>query len=59
YGGIKYTLAAGNPSKQSDGKEWVKGALYGLLLLVGAYLILNLINPQLTNCGLTALPALP
>ena len=49
YGGIKYTLAAGNPSGQSEGKEWVKGALTGLLLLVGAYAILNIINPQLTS----------
>ncbi|MDO8536930.1 MAG: hypothetical protein Q7R94_01645, partial [bacterium] len=33
YGGVKYTLAAGNPGGQSEGKEWVKGALLGLLLL--------------------------
>lgn len=55
YGGVKYTLAAGNPSGQSEGKEWVKGAIYGLLLLVGAYLILNLINPSLTQCNLPTL----
>jgi hypothetical protein len=55
YGGVRYTLAAGNPSGQSEGKEWVKGALYGLLLLVGAYLILNVVNPQITTCGLPGL----
>ncbi len=49
YGGIKYTLAAGNPTGQTEGKEWVKGALIGLLLLVGAYTILNIINPNLTS----------
>jgi hypothetical protein len=55
YGGVKYTLAAGNPSGQGEGKEWVKGALYGLLLLVGAYLVLHTVNPDITNCGLKAL----
>jgi len=58
YGGVKYVLAAGNPSGQSEGKEWVKGALYGLLLLVGAYLVLKLINPDITKCGLKPLPKL-
>ncbi|OGZ52583.1 MAG: hypothetical protein A3B25_03950 [Candidatus Ryanbacteria bacterium RIFCSPLOWO2_01_FULL_48_26] len=49
YGGIKYTFAAGNPSGQSEGKEWVKGALLGLLLLAAAYLILETINPSLVK----------
>src|SRR3989338_1304828 len=52
YGGVKYTMAAGNPSGQSEGKAWVRDALLGLLLLAGAYLILNIINPDLTKCGL-------
>jgi hypothetical protein len=56
YGGVKYTLAAGNPSGQSEGKEWVKGALLGLFLLVSAYLILNVINPDLTKCTLPQFP---
>ncbi len=47
YGGIKYTISAGNPGGQSDGKEWVKQALLGLLLLVGAVLVLRTINPNL------------
>ena len=58
YGGIKYTFAAGNPSGQSEGKEWVKGALLGLLLLGGAYLILQTINPELVSLRLAGLPAL-
>lgn len=55
YGGVKYTFAAGNPAGQSEGKAWVRDALLGLLLLAGAYLILNIINPDITKCGLTAL----
>ncbi len=53
YGGIRYTFAAGNPSGQSEGKEWVKSALLGLLLLALATLILRTINPTL------ATPTLP
>ncbi|MGD1002990.1 MAG: hypothetical protein ABR884_00230 [Minisyncoccia bacterium] len=49
YGGVRYMASAGNPSGQSDAKEWIEAALLGLLLLVGAYFILNVVNPQLTN----------
>ncbi|OGY99789.1 MAG: hypothetical protein A2945_02220 [Candidatus Liptonbacteria bacterium RIFCSPLOWO2_01_FULL_52_25] len=63
YGGVKYTMAAGNPSGQSEGKAWVRDALLGLLLLAGAYTILNIINPDITKCGLPPtldqLPAVP
>jgi len=59
YGGIKYVFAAGNPSGQGEGKEWVKGALLGLLLLGGAYLILRTINPNIINLKIEGLPSLP
>ncbi len=52
YGGVKYMTSAGNPSGQSDAKEWIEAALLGLLLLVGAYFILNVVNPQMTNLNL-------
>ena len=55
YGGIKYTLAAGNPSGQTEGKEWIKSAIYGLLLLLAVYLVLYTINPELVNLGLPTL----
>ena len=55
YGGIQYTLAAGNPSGQSEGKKWVEGALIGLLLLLGAYIILNTINPDITTLAFPTL----
>lgn len=53
YGGIRYTFAAGNPSGQSEGKEWVKSALWGLLLLGGAYLILNTISHDIVSLNIT------
>jgi hypothetical protein len=55
FGGIKYMASAGNPSGQTDGKEWIWGALTGLLLLAGAYLVLHTINPQLVNLNLPTL----
>jgi hypothetical protein len=55
YGGIKYFTSAGNPSAQSEGKEWIWSALLGLLLLVCAYLILYTINPNLTHLDLPTL----
>ena len=55
YGGVKYTVAAGNPGGQSEGKEWIKGALLGLLLLVSAYIVLRTINPKLVNLELPTL----
>jgi hypothetical protein len=58
YGGIRYAAAAGNPSGQGEGKEWVRQAIYGLLLLVGGYFILSTINPSLTNLGLPTLERL-
>jgi hypothetical protein len=57
YGGVLYAASAGNPSKQSEGKEWVKSALLGLLLLAGAYLILYTVNPNLVNLTLPTLSA--
>src|SRR5271156_5893068 len=55
FGGVKYMTAAGNPSAQSEGKEWIYSALLGLALLAAAYLILNTVYPQLTNLTLPTL----
>jgi hypothetical protein len=59
YGGVLYSASAGNPSKQSEGKEWIWAALTGLLLLAGAWLVLNTINPTLTNVSFPTLSGLP
>ena len=52
YAGVKYMASAGNPSGQGDAKEWIWSALLGILLLAGAYLILNIINPSITTLSL-------
>lgn len=48
WGAILYTVS-GAVDKKSEAKEWIKGAIYGLILLLGAYLILYTINPNLVN----------
>ncbi len=49
FGGILYTISAGNASKQEDAKNWLLGAVMGMLFLAGSYLILNTVNPELTK----------
>lgn len=49
FGGILYTTSAGNASRQDDAKQWITGALVGLLILFGSWFILNTINPELTR----------
>jgi hypothetical protein len=56
YGGVRYMASVGNPSGQSDAREWIEAALLGLLLLVGAYFILNVVNPKLTTLSMPTLP---
>ncbi len=55
WAGLKYALAAGNPSGQSDARDQILQALLGLVLLFGAFLILYTINPGLTNLSLPTL----
>ena len=49
YGGILYVFAAGDITKTSDAKDVIQNAIYGLILFLGAYLILYTINPNLVN----------
>ncbi len=55
WGGIRYATSAGNPSGQSDARDQITQALLGLFLLVGAYIVLNFINPGLTTLSLPGL----
>ncbi len=43
-GGVQYVSTDAIGGK-SDGKEKIQNAIYGLLLVIGAYIILNTINP--------------
>jgi len=59
WGGIKYSISAGNPSGQSEGLDWIKGAVLGIVLLAGSYFLLNIINPTLVTCQMPTLAPLP
>ena len=58
WGGIRYATGKGNPSSETEGKSWITNALLGLLLLVGAYIILYTINPQLVSLQIMGVTAL-
>jgi Type IV secretion system pilin len=58
WGGVRYAAGRGNPSSESEGKSWITNALLGMLLLAGAYIILNTINPNILNLQLPAMPTL-
>ena len=47
-GGVKWMLTD-VVTQKSDAKNDIRSALLGLLLIIAAFLILNTINPQLTN----------
>jgi len=49
YGGVRYVVTAGNSASQSEAKDIIKSAVLGIVLLGGAYLILNTINPDFIN----------
>jgi len=50
-GGVKYLTSAGNPSAIGDAKDQIKSALLGLLIILMSWLILQVINPDLTVLG--------
>ncbi|MFZ2154082.1 MAG: hypothetical protein WAV16_02510 [Candidatus Moraniibacteriota bacterium] len=53
-GGFMYFTGAGNTSKMESGKKIIMDAIYGLLAVFFAWIILNTINPNLTNISLTS-----
>jgi cell wall-associated NlpC family hydrolase len=53
-GGVEYMTSELISSKE-HGKERIQGAIFGLLLALGAYLILFTINPDILNTDLNSL----
>ena len=48
-GGYVWLFAGGNASKVGEAKSLIGSAVLGLFLALGSYMILYLINPELTN----------
>lgn len=47
YGGFRYLTSAGNPSAMSDANSQIFAGLMGIIVILGSWLLLNTINPQL------------
>lgn len=52
WGGVMYATSDALSSK-TDGKKFIEDAVWGLLLVIGAWIILNTINPQILNFNLS------
>jgi len=48
-GGFQYLTSMGEPAKITEAKNRISSAIFGLVLLLGSWLILNTINPELTK----------
>jgi hypothetical protein len=48
-GGFQYLTSMGEPARLAEAKDRIRSAFFGLILLLGSWLILNTINPQLTT----------
>ncbi|MGE5392401.1 MAG: hypothetical protein ACM3NH_01525, partial [Candidatus Saccharibacteria bacterium] len=57
-GGFRIMTASGNAAAVSAGKEYIYGAVIGLALLLGSYLILSTINPDLVDFNLESINTL-
>ncbi len=55
-GAFGYITSAGNPQKASGAKDQILAALFGLLLLLGSVIILNMINPDLLRFNINLNP---
>ena len=49
FGGVIWLTAGGNQEKVKEAKAWIGASLSGLVLLLGSYMILNTINPDLVS----------
>lgn len=56
YGGFRYLTSAGNPTAVQDATDQIFAGLFGFLILMASWLILNTINPQLIKPQIKVLP---
>lgn len=52
-GGVEFMIGGANESMRKEGKNRISNALWGLLLALGAWLILYTINPELIKLDFT------
>jgi soluble lytic murein transglycosylase-like protein len=49
WGGVQWIMAAGNPTRISAAREHVTNAIIGVVIALTSVVLLNTINPNLTN----------
>lgn len=57
YGGVRHLTSAGDPSATGDAKDQIFAGLIGLVVILGSYLLLTTINPQLIVINPTLVPS--
>lgn len=58
-GAIFYSLSAGSPDRQREGKDMISSAIWGIVLLFGSFLILKTVNPRIVALQDPSLPQAP
>ncbi|MBI2591732.1 MAG: hypothetical protein HYW34_03590 [Candidatus Brennerbacteria bacterium] len=58
YAALEYTASAGNTARQEDARSRIKEAIMGIVLLFGATILFNLINPDIIAGSLEKLNSL-
>jgi hypothetical protein len=48
YGGFIYLTSGGNPGRISDAKDQIVSAFFGIIILLGSFMFLLLLDPDLT-----------
>jgi len=51
-GGFSWLTSTGNPSKTAKARETIQSALIGLLIVLGSYIIIETLNPELLEIRL-------
>jgi len=59
FGGVRWLTSAGNPGAVSDAKDQLFSGILGLIILLGSWLFLNTINPQLVSFEAPNIAELP
>ncbi|MCP6718456.1 MAG: pilin [Patescibacteria group bacterium] len=54
-GGFMWLSSAGNPSVLGEAKDIISSAIFGLIIILTSFLILQVINPELTTLSIESL----
>ncbi|MCH8741349.1 M23 family metallopeptidase [Patescibacteria group bacterium] len=54
YGGLRYMFSVGSPAAMADARDQITAGILGLIILLGSYLFLVIVNPQLAVFRLDA-----